>query len=143
MNGIVRSGPHTYISKEKLIKLSFLLNCTMFKLQELVNNQSYNEKSDIWSLGCMLYELCALAPPFTATNEGDLKKKIRIGQFPRLPTQYSLELDMIIRRMIQVEVRITITFNLIFSALYCWLPLLLHSPIPLLYCWLDSLLFFT
>ncbi|KAK3792257.1 hypothetical protein RRG08_007337 [Elysia crispata] len=71
---------------------------------ELVNNQSYNEKSDIWSLGCMLYELCALAPPFTATNEGDLKKKIRIGQFPRLPTQYSLELDMIIRRMIQVEV---------------------------------------
>ncbi|RUS74057.1 hypothetical protein EGW08_018184 [Elysia chlorotica] len=71
---------------------------------ELVNNQSYNEKSDIWSLGCMLYELCALTPPFTATNEGDLKRKIRIGQFPRLPTQYSLELDMIIRRMIQVEV---------------------------------------
>ncbi|GFR95863.1 serine/threonine-protein kinase Nek2 [Elysia marginata] len=70
---------------------------------ELVNNQSYNEKSDIWSLGCMLYELCALAPPFTATNEGELKRKIRIGQFPRLPTQYSLELDMIIRRMIQVE----------------------------------------
>lgn len=71
---------------------------------ELVNNQSYNEKSDIWSLGCMLYELCALAPPFTATNEGELKRKIRIGQFPRLPLQYSLELDMIIRRMIQVEV---------------------------------------
>ncbi|CAL1527590.1 unnamed protein product [Lymnaea stagnalis] len=71
---------------------------------ELVNNMSYNEKSDIWALGCMLYELCALTPPFTASNQSELNRKIRIGDFPRLPPQYSMELDMMIRKLIQVEV---------------------------------------
>ena len=77
---------------------------TLLVLQELVNNLSYNEKSDVWSLGCMLYELCALAPPFTASNQSELNRKIRVGEFSRLPSQYSQELELIIRRMIQVEV---------------------------------------
>ncbi|KAK7483555.1 hypothetical protein BaRGS_00025229 [Batillaria attramentaria] len=71
---------------------------------ELVNNMSYNEKSDIWALGCVLYEFCALHPPFTANNQTELNRKIRIGEFPRLPSKYSSELDKIIRRMIKVEV---------------------------------------
>ncbi|XP_050406944.1 serine/threonine-protein kinase Nek2 isoform X1 [Patella vulgata] len=71
---------------------------------ELVNNMSYNEKSDIWSLGCMMYELCALHPPFTAANQTDLNRKIRLGDFSRIPMKYSSDLDMIIRKMIQVEV---------------------------------------
>ncbi|XP_064600330.1 serine/threonine-protein kinase Nek2-like isoform X2 [Liolophura sinensis] len=71
---------------------------------ELVNNQSYNEKSDVWSLGCMLYELCALHPPFTAPNQMELNKKIRSGEFFRIPLRYSAELNQVISRMIEVEV---------------------------------------
>ena len=65
---------------------------------------SYNDKSDVWALGCLLYEMCAFHPPFTANNQTELNRKIRIGDFPRIPAKYSSELDRIVRKMIKVEV---------------------------------------
>ena len=35
---------------------------------EQINEVAYNEKTDIWSMGCVMYELVTLQPPFTATN---------------------------------------------------------------------------
>ena len=35
---------------------------------ELCEEKPYNNKSDIWSLGCVLYELCTLKHPFEAQN---------------------------------------------------------------------------
>ncbi|XP_062609239.1 serine/threonine-protein kinase Nek2-like isoform X1 [Saccostrea cucullata] len=71
---------------------------------ELVNNMSYNEKSDIWSMGCMLYEMCALHPPFTASNQQDLNKKICVGDYKRIPSRYSEDLNSIISKLLCVEV---------------------------------------
>lgn len=36
---------------------------------EQISDQKYNEKSDIWSAGCVIYELSALRAPFEATNQ--------------------------------------------------------------------------
>jgi len=59
---------------------------------EQINEKSYDEKSDIWSVGCLLYEIAALHPPFQATNHLALAIKIKAGKFPRLPLKYSEDL---------------------------------------------------
>ncbi|XP_055088175.1 serine/threonine-protein kinase Nek2 isoform X2 [Periophthalmus magnuspinnatus] len=70
---------------------------------EQMNQMSYNEKSDIWSLGCLLYELCALSPPFTAFNQKELAEKIREGRFRRLPYRYSEELNSLLCKMLHLK----------------------------------------
>ncbi|XP_070577518.1 serine/threonine-protein kinase Nek2-like [Ptychodera flava] len=70
---------------------------------EQVNYLSYNDKSDIWSLGCLLYELCALSPPFTALNQKELSVKIREGKFRRIPAQYSDELSDVLSSMLKTN----------------------------------------
>ncbi|KAK3516830.1 hypothetical protein QTP70_023707 [Hemibagrus guttatus] len=70
---------------------------------EQMNHMSYNEKSDIWSLGCLLYELCALSPPFTAYNQEELAEKITEGKFRRIPYRYSDELNTLLCRMLHLK----------------------------------------
>ncbi|XP_066533262.1 serine/threonine-protein kinase Nek2 [Hoplias malabaricus] len=70
---------------------------------EQMNRMSYNEKSDIWSLGCLLYELCALTPPFTAYNQKELAEKIKVGKFRRIPYRYSEELNTLLSRMLHLK----------------------------------------
>lgn len=36
---------------------------------EQIMDQKYNEKSDIWSFGCVIYEIACLHPPFQATAQ--------------------------------------------------------------------------
>ena len=62
---------------------------------EQMNKNLYNEKSDIWSLGCLVYEMCSLVPPFTASNQKFLAEKIKQGVFRRIPSRYSDSLQVI------------------------------------------------
>jgi serine/threonine protein kinase len=60
---------------------------------EQIEEAQYNEKTDIWSAGCVLYEMVALRPPFEATNHLALAKKIINGQIERIPERYSEDLQ--------------------------------------------------
>jgi len=51
----------------------------VYMLQEVIKGGKYNKKSDIWSLGCLVYELCSLSPPFTGSNVKHLALKIKKG----------------------------------------------------------------
>jgi len=71
---------------------------------EQVGDNGYNEKSDIWSLGCVIYELCNLHPPFQAANHLQLAMKIKDGKFNAVNAKYSSELRNVIERMLTVDV---------------------------------------
>ena len=43
---------------------------------EVWRDQPYDSKSDIWSLGCVLYESVTLRPPFRAEDMAGLYKKV-------------------------------------------------------------------
>ncbi len=67
---------------------------------ECISELRYNDKSDIWSAGCILYEMAALRAPFEATNQIQLAEKIKLGKFKRLPSHYSDELNKVIACML-------------------------------------------
>jgi len=70
---------------------------------EIINEKGYDERCDIWSLGCLIYELAALRPPFEATNAVSLAMKVNTGKFPRIPSKYSDSLFDSIKMMLQLD----------------------------------------
>ncbi|CCH41563.1 SNF1-like protein kinase [Wickerhamomyces ciferrii] len=71
---------------------------------EILLDQPYTPLCDIWSLGCVIYELCALHPPFQAKTHLQLQKKIQEGIYPDIPEHYSASLRRIISYCIQVDI---------------------------------------
>lgn len=47
---------------------------------EMAEEKPYNEKSDVWALGCVLYEMCTHRHPFEASNQAALFLKIIRGK---------------------------------------------------------------
>ena len=56
---------------------------------EVWKDQPYDSKSDIWSLGCVIYEMMSLKPPFGGRDMDHLYKRVCKGVFPRIPDHYS------------------------------------------------------
>lgn len=67
---------------------------------EVWKDLPYDGKSDIWSMGCVFYEMCALVPPFRADDMNGLFKKILKGSYPPIPSNFSIELRSVIKSMI-------------------------------------------
>jgi len=89
---------HTYEAMSKV-------GTPLYMSPEVLDGRGYEWKSDVWSLGCLLYELASLRSPFKA--QGDnlfmLFKKISSGKFAPLPQQYSQQLSQLVGSMIQVD----------------------------------------
>eukprot|EP00792_Barthelona_sp_PAP020_P006095 TRINITY_DN2906_c0_g1_i1.p1 TRINITY_DN2906_c0_g1~~TRINITY_DN2906_c0_g1_i1.p1 ORF type:complete len:771 (-),score=263.65 TRINITY_DN2906_c0_g1_i1:118-2400(-) len=68
---------------------------------EICEDKPYNNKSDIWSLGCVLYEMATLKHAFTANSMKGLVARILKGSYPPISSKYSPELSRTISVMLQ------------------------------------------
>jgi NIMA (never in mitosis gene a)-related kinase len=62
-------------------------------------------QSDVWALGCVLYELTTLRHAFDGGNMCALVLKILRGKYPPIDGSYSVELRDLVSRMLQSDVR--------------------------------------
>jgi serine/threonine protein kinase len=79
----------------------------LYMSPELLNGEGYDMRTDIWSLGCIIYELCELKSPFRNEAEKismqNLFDNITKGAFKDINARYSSELSWVISNTIQVD----------------------------------------
>jgi NIMA (never in mitosis gene a)-related kinase len=106
-----------FLTKDKKIKLgdlnvSKLIKKGMAHTQtgtpyyaspEVWADKPYDHKSDIWSVGCIIYEMCCLIPPFRAKSLESLYKCVTKGYYDPIPSNYSKSLEKVISQMLQTN----------------------------------------
>ncbi|KAK8398640.1 hypothetical protein O3P69_004044 [Scylla paramamosain] len=70
---------------------------------EMCENKPYNNKSDIWALGCVLYEMLTLKHAFEACNMKALILKIIKGIYPPVAPRYSRDIRLLLSQIFQRE----------------------------------------
>ena len=70
---------------------------------EVWKDNPYNLKSDIWSLGCVFYELIMLKTPFKAASMKELYKKVMVGEYPPIPKIFSNKFQIVIDTILKVK----------------------------------------
>ena len=72
---------------------------------EVWRDEPYDMKSDIWSLGCVTYEMLALHPPFRAENMEKLYNKVIQCQYGKISERYSDDIKEIIKLLLKVKTK--------------------------------------
>ena len=73
-----------------------LIGTPYYMSPELCEELPYNEKSDVWALGCILYELCTYKHPFNAKCQASLIMKIIKDKPKQIHKYYSDDLQKLI-----------------------------------------------
>ena len=103
--GIARVLKHTVDVTKSMVGTPYYLS------PEIIEGRPYSFKSDIWSLGVMLYEMCALKPPFEGMNMHFLAMHIVRGKYQPIPNHFSRELKELVNQMLTIDVQRRPTIN--------------------------------
>lgn len=102
-NGIAKLGD---MNVSKIAKNGLLYTQTgtpYYASPEVWKDKPYDSKSDIWSLGCVIYEMATLKPPFRAEDMDGLYKKVIKGSYQKIGDNFSKALSSVIKSMLQVN----------------------------------------
>ncbi len=95
--GIARVLNNTHANAKTMVGTPYYL------APELVQNKPYSFEADLWSLGVILYELCALKPPFNANSIHALALKIVKGSYAPIPACYSKDMNKLLSQLLVLD----------------------------------------
>ena len=100
-NGIVKiGGLNVGKNIEDLGMALTQIGTPYFTSPEIWEQKPYDYKCDIWSIGCILYEMTTLHVPFLGLNMQELYKNISSEKYKPIPKMYSKNLNEIIDLML-------------------------------------------
>ena len=102
-NGILKIGD---LNVSKLAKNNMAQTQTgtpFYLAPEIWKDLPYDYKCDIWSVGCIIYELCTSRPPFRGTSMKDLMHNVMTGYYLPISNNYSSDIKQIISMMLVVD----------------------------------------
>ena len=70
---------------------------------EVWRNRPYTFNSDVWALGCVLFEMCTFTVPFEARSMEELRFKVMKGKIPALPQVYSGDMQKMVKWLMILE----------------------------------------
>eukprot|EP00930_Biecheleria_cincta_P059418 TRINITY_DN4515_c0_g2_i1.p1 TRINITY_DN4515_c0_g2~~TRINITY_DN4515_c0_g2_i1.p1 ORF type:complete len:980 (-),score=201.19 TRINITY_DN4515_c0_g2_i1:90-3029(-) len=85
---------------------------------EVCRSEPYNWKSDIWALGCVLYECCMLKHAFESSSLLGLVYKIVSDHYEPIPSFYSPELNGLINQLLMKNAESRPSINELFAHPY-------------------------
>ncbi|RNA00408.1 serine threonine- kinase Nek11 isoform X2 [Brachionus plicatilis] len=101
-NGILKLGDFG-VSRElkESEDASTFIGTPYYMSPEIIKNDKYNSKSDIWSLGCVLYELATYQKPFVGDKIIDIFESIKNDECPSIINLYSKHLNKILKKILE------------------------------------------
>ena len=108
------------LNVSKVLKEKFLINTQIgtptYSSPEVWEDKPYSYKSDLWSVGCIIYEMCCLRPPFKGKSIEELCDNICNGRFEKISSRYSEDLWNMIKMLLEVDANKRVDCNMILNS---------------------------
>ena len=91
---------------------SWIIDLNITPPELLIENNNIDISAiNIWKVGCIIYELCTLNPPFKGRNMNEIVKNALDGKFKLIGDKYSNDFNILISKMLVPEVKKRASFD--------------------------------